>query len=53
MSVGISWFAYLGPLGGSLEASWGQSWGLLGPLWGLLEPLRGLLGLLGVLCRAP
>ena len=42
--VGISWLASRGPLGGSLGASWGPFWGLLGPLLGLLGASWGVLG---------
>ena len=44
MLVGISWLASRGPLGGSLGASWGPFWGLLGPLLGLLGASWGVLG---------
>ena len=44
MLVGISWLACRGPLGGSLEASWGPFWGLLGPHLGLLGASWGVLG---------
>ena len=36
MPVGVYWEAFGGPLGGSLDASWGSFWGLLGCLGNLL-----------------
>ena len=55
MLLGVSWLPTWGPreaVSRPLEASWGQSGGLFGPLWGLLGPLWGLLGLQGVVLRA-
>ena len=38
------WPVCRGPLGGSLEASWGPFWGLLGPHSGLVGASWGVLG---------
>ena len=55
MLLGVSWLPTWGPreaVSRPLQASWGHSGGLFGPLWGLLGPLWGLLGLQGVVSRA-